>query len=86
VESTRTFFLFCLLVFFLFEVGCKVALWMSLVRPSSDSLHQFVALFQEKVELLQKLVVLHGADVDESSLDQLETQIKSLENGVKQVE
>lgn len=59
---------------------------MTLVRPSSDALNQLVGVFQEKVELLQKLVVLHGSnDVDDVFLNQVETEVRALEHCVGQV-
>jgi len=57
---------------------------MTLVRPSSDSLNQLVVVFQEKVELLQKLVVLHGSDVDDAFLNQVEAEVRALEHCVSQ--
>jgi len=57
---------------------------MTLVRPSSDSLNQLVVVFQEKVDLLQKLVVLHGSDVDDAFLNQVEAEVRALEHCVAQ--
>jgi len=43
-----------------------------------------VAVFQEKVELLQKLVVLHGSDADDTFLNQVEAEVRALEQCVAQ--
>jgi len=59
---------------------------MALVRPSLDSLNGLVAVFQEKVELLQKLAVLYGsADVDDAFLNDVETEVRALETCINQV-